>query len=41
VGVQFDKARFERLLDEPLKCNVCGATQKNLPALKGHILSHA
>lgn len=38
--VQLDKARYEAMLKEPLKCHVCGALPTNIPMLKAHIKQH-
>ena len=38
--VQVDKARYEAMLKEPLKCHVCGAMPANIPKLKAHIKQH-
>ena len=38
--VELDKAKYESLLKEPLKCHVCGAALANMPALKVHIRQH-
>lgn len=38
--VDLDKAKYEALLKEPLKCHVCRAVLANMPALKAHIQKH-
>lgn len=40
-SIHFEKARYEAWLEAPLKCHVCHQSQKTMPALKGHLLSHA
>lgn len=38
--IRIDKARYEAMLKEPLKCHVCSAAQTNMPRLKAHIKQH-
>lgn len=38
--VDFNKAKYESLLKEPLKCHICGTGLENMPSLKAHIQQH-
>jgi len=38
---QFDKKKYEALLESPMKCNKCAQVLPNIPKLKGHLVSHA
>ena len=38
--VEIDKAKYEAILKDPLKCHVCHVSCQNMPKLKAHILQH-